>query len=148
MEAGDRDAVVAAFAEHAVLRSPFTDSLAFEGRDQLDALVAVILNVLADLKYTEELRGDGTAFLVGEARVDGSRVQFSDYLKLDRDGLVREMTVFFRPLPGTTAAMRRFGEGLARNKSRFRARAVSSMAAPLAFAARMGDRLGVRLLEP
>jgi hypothetical protein len=148
MEARDRGAVVAAFAEHAVLRSPFTDNLTFEGRDQLDALVAVILNVLEDLEYTDELRADGAAFLVGEAHVDGTRVQFSDYLKLDGDGLVQEMTVFFRPLPGTTAAMRRFGEGLAHNKSKIRALAVSSMAAPLAFGARMGDRLGVRLVKP
>jgi hypothetical protein len=148
MEARDRSAVVDAFAEDAVLRSPFTDNLAFEGREQLDALIAVILDVLDDLTYTDELHGAGSAVLVGRATVDGIALQFSDHLKLRDDGLIQEMTVFFRPLPGTTAAMRRIGEGLGRRKSTLRARTISSMVAPLAFMAKTGDRIGVRLIKP
>jgi hypothetical protein len=148
MEARDRPAVVEAFAENAVLRSPFTDNLAFEGREQLDAIIAVILDVLDDLTYTDELHGDGTAVLVGRATVDGLALQFSDHLKLRHDGLIQEMTVFFRPLPATTAAMRRIGEGLGRRKSTRRARAISSLVAPMAFMARTGDRIGVRLTKP
>jgi hypothetical protein len=148
MEARNRGAVVATFAEDAVLRSPFTDNLVFEGREQLEALVAVILDVLDDLTYTDELHSNGVAVLVGHACVDGLRLQFTDYLKLRGDGLIQEMTVFFRPLPATTAAMRRFGEGLGRQKSTSRARMIGSMVAPLAFMARTGDRLGSRLLKP
>jgi hypothetical protein len=148
MEAQDRRAVVATFADTAVLRSPFTDNLKFEGREQLDALVAVILDVLDDLIYTDELHGDGTAVLVGHARVDGLRLQFTDHLKLRSDGLIEEMTVFFRPLPATTAAMRHIGEGLGRQKSGLRGWTISAMVAPLMFMARTGDRLGIRLLKP
>jgi hypothetical protein len=148
MEARNRRAVVETFAEDAVLRSPFTDNLVFEGHKQLDALVAVILDVLDDLTYTDELHSSSAAVLVGHARVDGLRLQFTDYLKLRGDGLIQEMTVFFRPLPATTAAMRRFGEGLGRQKSTSRARVIGSMVAPLAFMARTGDRLGIRLLNP
>ena len=148
MEARDRAAVVETFADDAVLRSPFTDNLVFEGREQIDALVAVVLDVLDDLTYTDELHGDGAAVLVGHARVDGLRLQFTDHLKLRADGLIEEMTVFFRPLPASTAAMRRFGGGLGRRKSRLRARVVSSMVAPLTFMTRTGDRLGVRLVKP
>lgn len=86
--------------------------------------------------------------LVGHARVDGLRLQFTDYLKLQDDGLIQEMTVFFRPLPATTAAMRSIGKGLGRQKSTSRGRMIGSMVAPLAFTARAGDRLGVRLLKP
>jgi hypothetical protein len=148
MEARDRRAVVEAFAEDAVLRSPFTDNLAFEGREQLDALVAVVLEVLEDLTYTDELHAERAAVLVGHASVDGLRVQFCDYVKMRGDGLIEEMTVFFRPLPATTAAMRRFGEGLGQQKSRFRARLINAMVMPLALMARTGDRAGVRLLRP
>jgi hypothetical protein len=147
MEARDHRAVVEAFAENAVIRSPFTDNLTFEGRHQLDELVAVILDVLEDLTYTDELHADRAAVLIGHARVDGLRVQFCDYLKLRGDGLVDEMTVFFRPLPATTAAMRRIGDGLGRRKSKFRGRLINTMTAPLALIARTGDRLGVRLLQ-
>jgi hypothetical protein len=148
MEARDRRAVVETFSEDAVLRSPFTDNLAFEGREQIDTLVAVIFDVLDDFTYTDELRGDGAAMLMGHARVDGMRLQFSDHLKLRSDGLIEEMIVFFRPLPATAAAMRRIGERLGRRKSSLRARMISSMVAPVAFLTRTGDRLGVRLVKP
>ena len=147
MEARDHRAVVEAFAENAVIRSPFTDNLTFEGRHQIDELVAVILEVLEDLTYTDELHGDRAAVLIGHARVDGLGIQFCDYLKLRGDGLVDEMTVFFRPLPATTAAMRRIGDGLGRRKSKFRGQLISTMTAPLALIARTGDRLGVQLLQ-
>jgi len=148
MQARDRHRVVRAFAEDAVVRSPFTDNLAFEGRAQIDALVAVILDVLEDITYTDELHRDGAAVLVGDARVDGLRLQFSDHLKLRGDGLIEEMTVFFRPLPASTAAMRRIAVGLGRQKSALRARIISPMVAPLALMSRTGDRLGVRLVRP
>jgi ketosteroid isomerase-like protein len=146
MEARDRAAAVEAFAEDAVVRSPFTDNLTFTGHEQLDALIAVILDVLEDLTYTDELHADNAAVLVGHASVDGLRLQFSDHLTL-RDGLISEMTVFFRPLPATTAAMRRFGEGLGQQRSRFRGRMINAIATPLALMARTGDRAGVRLLR-
>jgi hypothetical protein len=148
MEARDHRAVMAAFAEGAVLRSPFTDNLVFQGREQLDGLVGVILNVLEDLTYTDELHTDRTAVLVGHARVHGLRLEFCDHLLLREDGLVDEMTVFFRPLPATTAAMRQFGEGLGRRKNKFRGRLIGALTAPLALMARIGDRVGARLLKP
>jgi hypothetical protein len=148
MEARDRHAVVAAFADRAIVRSPFTDRLVFQGREQIDGLVAVILDVLDDLTYTDELYGDGSAVLVGRARVNGLPIQFTDHLKLSDDGLIEEMTVFFRPLPASTAAMRRIGAGLGGHRSRSRARLIGTMVAPLAFMARTGDRLGVRLIKP
>jgi hypothetical protein len=148
MEARDRRAVVETFAENAVFRSPLTDNLVFEGRKELDALIGVILEVLDDLTYIDELHGDGTAVLVGQATVDGLALQFTDHIKLGDDGLIEEMTVFFRPLPATTAAMRRIGQGLGRSKSTLRARTIGTMTAPMAFMARTGDRIGVRLLKP
>lgn len=147
MEARDRRAVLEAFTQDAVLHSPFTENLVFEGRDQLDALVSVILQVLEDITYTAEFHDEHQAVLVGSARVDGLRLQFSDFLRLDDDGLIEEMTVFFRPLPATTAAMRRVGEGLARRESTLRGRSLNLLAAPMALMARFGDRVGVRLLK-
>ena len=148
MEARDHRAVMESFADNAVLRSPFTDNLAFEGRGQIDGLVAVILDVLEDLTYTDELHADRSAVLIGHARVDGLRIQFCDYLKLRDDGLIEEMTVFFRPLPATTAALRRMGDGLGRRKSKVRGRLINALAAPLALMAGTGDRVAVRLLQP
>jgi hypothetical protein len=148
MEARDRAAVVAAFAPDAVLRSPFTDNLAFEGHERIGALVEVIFDELHDLRYTDELRGDRSTVLVGQARVDRMPLTFTDHLRLRDDGLIQEMTVFFRPLPASTAAMRHFGERLGRQKSGFRGRLIGALVAPLAFMSRTGDKLGTRLLSP
>ncbi len=148
MEARDRAGVLDAFAADAVLRSPFTDGLAFTGRDQLAALVDVLLGALEDLSYSDELIGDDTAVLVGTMRLSGVSVNFADHLNLRPDGKISEMTVFFRPLPASAAAMRVIGAGLGRRKSELRGRTISTLVAPLAFMTRAGDRLGVRLVEP
>ena len=148
MEARDRAAVIDAFAEDAVLRSPFTPNLVFTGRDQLAALVDVLLDALDDLGYSEELIGEDTAVLVGTMQLRGVAVNFTDHLKLRPDGKISEMTVFFRPLPAAAAAMRVIGAGLGHRKSRLRGRTISALVAPLAFMTRIGDGLGVRLVKP
>ena len=148
MEARDRAAVVDAFAEDAVLRSPFTPSLVFTGRDQLAALVDVLLDALEDLSYSDELIGDDTAALVGTMQLRGVSVNFTDHLKFRPDGKISEMTVFFRPLPATAAAMRVIGAGLGRRKSKLRGRTISALVAPLAVMTRTGDGLGVKLVRP
>jgi hypothetical protein len=147
MEARDRSAAVAAFAENAVVRSPFTNQLAFEGREQIDAIVGVVLEVLSELTYTDELHGEGSAVLVGHARVDGLDLSFVDHLKLRDDGLIEKMTVYFRPLPASTAAMRRIGQQLGRRTSASRGRLISTTAAPMAFMARTADKLAVRMVK-
>lgn len=148
MEARDRAAVLDAFAEDAVLRSPFTPSLVFTGRNQLAALVDALLGALDELSYGDELIGDHTAVLVGTMQLGGVSVDFTDHLKLRPDGKISEMTVFFRPLPATVGAMRVIGAALGRRNSKLRGRTISALVAPLAFMTRAGDGLGVRLVKP
>lgn len=59
---------------------------------------------------------------------------------------IQALTVFFRPLPAT--ALRLIGLGLGRHKSPIRAAIVSLLARRLAFMARIGDGIGVRLVRP
>ncbi len=147
MEARDLDAVVDAFAPDAVLRSPLTAKLAFTGREQIRAVITVILDVFGDLHYSEELRGENVAFLVARARVDGQDIEIVDHMRLGPDGKIREMTVFFRPLPATAAALRLITAGLGRRRSPARAAILSALTRPLAFMTRTGDGIGVRLVR-
>jgi SnoaL-like protein len=149
MEAGDLAAAVDTFAPGAVLRSPLTDMLTFSGREEIRAVLAVILEVFDGLHYTDELRGAGSAVLVAGARVDGIEIEMVDHLRLDDESeKIRELTVFFRPLPATTAAMRAIGAGLGRRKSRGRAAAISMLTQPLGLMTKVGDKVGVRLVRP
>jgi hypothetical protein len=148
MEARDLTAIVDAFAPDAVFRSPITDGLSFNGHEQIAAISEVILEVLDDLHYTDELRGEHTTFLVGHATIDGQHIEWVDHLRLDPNGKIRELTVFFRPLPATAVALRLIGAGLGRRNSPARAAVISALARPLGFMTRIGDGIGVRLLRP
>jgi hypothetical protein len=148
MEARDLAAAVDTFAPDAVLRSPFTDKLTFNGHHQIAAVTEVILDVFDDLQYTDELRSEDTAFLVGHARIDGQHIEWVDHLRLGPDEKIREMTVCFRPLPATAVALRLIGAGLSRRKSPTRAAVVAALARPLGFMTRAGDGIGVRLVRP
>src|ERR1700704_4323203 len=148
MEARDSAAVVDAFAPDAIFRSPFTGRLTFKGRDQIGALVQVVFDVLDDFHYTDELSGRDSAFLVARARVGGTDIEMVDHIRLDEHGKIRELTVFFRPMPAIAVAMRLIGSGLVRPNSRVRAAVISLLTRPLGFLTRVGDRIGVRLVRP
>ena len=147
MEARDVAAVVDAFAPDAVLRSPLTTRLAFTGHEQIGALAEVLVQVLEDLRYTDEA-GDGTTgFLAWSARIGGQEIEGVDQLHLGPDGKIREFTAFFRPLPAAALALRLIGTGLVRRKSPARATVVSALTRPLAAMTRAGDPIGVRLVR-
>jgi hypothetical protein len=147
MEARDAKAAVAAFAPDAVLHSPFTGKLSFTGHEQIAAVTEVILDVLEDFHYTDEVHGPDSAVLVARARAGGQDIEITDHLRLRPDGTIGEMTVFFRPLPATAVALRLIAGGLARRRSPARGALLSVLARPLALFTRAGDGLGVRLVR-
>lgn len=147
MERRDLDAVAAAFAEEAVLRSPVTDRLLFRGPAEIAALCGVVLESFTEFRYTDEMMGEGGGFLTGEARVEGIPIEFADHMRFGADGLIVELTVYFRPLPAAAVAMRVIGAGLVRRRSAARGAVVSNLAWPLGVAVGVGDRLGTWLVR-
>jgi len=147
MEARDVAAVVDAFAPDAVLRSPLTTRLAFTGHEQIGALAEVLVQVLEDLRYTDEASDGTTGFLAWSARIGGQEIEGVDQLHFGPDGKIREFTAFFRPLPAAALALRLIGTGLVRRKSLARATVVSALTRPLAAMTRAGDPIGVRLVR-
>lgn len=148
VEARDLAAVADAFAPDAVLRSPLTGRFTFNGREQIVAVVEVLLDVCDDFHYTDELRGRDGGFLVACARVDGNDLEIVDHIRLDENGKIRQFTAFFRPMPAMPVALRLMGAGLTRPKSATRAVAISLLTRPLELMARMGDSIGARLVRP
>ena len=148
IEARDLAAVVEAFAPGAVVHSPITGALTFAGHEQIGAVFAVILDVFKDLRYTDELRTGSSAVLVASAQVDGTDIELVDHMRLDEQGRISELTVFFRPLPAIAVSARAIGQGLGVRKSRSRARLISVLVGPLIPLTRVGDRIGARLIGP
>ncbi len=85
----------------------------FEGREAVGAVLAHVAEVLEDLTYVDEALGEGsTVVLRFEARVGDRQLEGVDYLTLDEQGRVAELTVFMRPMSALSAFNARMAERL------------------------------------
>ena len=98
VEAGDHAAVVATLSEDVVLESPVSFT-PFRGREQVAALLAVVMEVFEDFRYTDELHGPGGAVhgLVFRTRIGDREAEGIDIVRHDDRGRVEHLTVMVRP---------------------------------------------------
>jgi hypothetical protein len=112
VEAQDHAAMVATLASGVSFHSPVTFR-AFEGRDATAAVLAAVLQVFSDFRYTDELQAeDRTLALIFEAKVGDKQAQGIDLLRFDQDGLIEDFTVMVRPLSATLALRDAMGRAL------------------------------------
>jgi len=110
-EAKDFELMTEALREDVVLHSPILFR-GFEGRDAVRMVLSHVAEVLEGLTYTDEAIGDGTVVLRFTAMVGDRELEGIDYLSLDGDGRVADLTVFMRPLSALTAFNARMAERL------------------------------------
>ncbi len=102
VEAKDLEAATATLREDVVLHSPILFR-GFEGREIVIGVLTHVAATLEDFRYTDELAEDGVVVLRFKARVGDRELEGIDFLELDEDGRVRELTVFMRPMSALTA---------------------------------------------
>jgi ketosteroid isomerase-like protein len=83
------------------------------GRENVLALFGKLGTVFEDPVFTDEMAGDGSHVVVFRLGVKGRPIEGCDYLELDADGRVAELTVFMRPFSALTAFNERMSERLA-----------------------------------
>lgn len=105
VEAKDLAQLAATLRKDVVLHSPILFR-GFEGRDLVIAVLTEVAATLEDLQYTDELHEGDTVALRFKAQVEDRELEGIDFLELDADGHVAELTVFMRPL----SAVNRFNE--------------------------------------
>jgi hypothetical protein len=99
----DLDFIRETLAEDVVLHSPILFK-GFEGRDMAMLVLSNVIEVFEDFRYLDEVHGDGTVVLRFAAKVGGKfEIEGVDYLTLDADGRITDLTVFLRPLKAVTA---------------------------------------------
>ncbi|BBY42439.1 hypothetical protein A5765_00925 [Mycolicibacterium celeriflavum] len=102
VEAADLDAVMALCRDDVVFRSPvvFTP---YEGRDALRQILAAVMEVFDDFRYAREIGAADARdhALVFQAKVGDKEIEGCDFIQLDEDGAIRELTVMVRPLSAT-----------------------------------------------
>jgi hypothetical protein len=114
VEAGDLEAMSAAFEEDAVLHSPVSFK-PFEGRDAIRTLLGILIEVFREFHYTDTLEGPGgTHALIFRARLGNRDVEGLDLIRLADSGRIRELTVMVRPRSALEALLGEVGSRLAK----------------------------------
>jgi hypothetical protein len=97
LEKRDAEALMEVLHPDVIFDTPgFVDPV--QGRQNVLMLFGVLATVFQDPEITDELEGDGSHALTFRLSVDGHPIEGVDYLQLDKDGLVRRITVTMRPL--------------------------------------------------
>jgi len=148
-EAGDAAAAVACMAPDIVMISPLTEQFRFQGRAQVGDVMAAAFETIHGIRY-HTVVGEGDTWAVFfHARAGREPVEEAELIRLDADGLIRELTFFGRPLPALTAVMAGIGPRLMRRQGSPRlGRFVGLAVRPLAAMTRFGDRRIVPAGDP
>ncbi|MDT0472429.1 nuclear transport factor 2 family protein [Streptomyces sp. DSM 41014] len=110
VEAGDLDAVEALLAEDVVFTSPVAFK-PYPGKAITAAILRAVTRIFEDFRYERELAGaDGRDHaLVFRTRVGGRELTGCDFIHLDENGLIDELTVMVRPLSAAQALSEAMG---------------------------------------
>lgn len=101
-ESKDLDLLSETLREDVVLHSPVLFR-GFEGRETVVTVITHVAATLENFSYTDELAQGNTVVLRFKATVGDRELEGIDFLELDEDGRVRELTVFMRPFSALTA---------------------------------------------
>jgi hypothetical protein len=105
--------------------------------------------VITEIRYHTEV-GDGrTRALFYRGRCGREQFEEAQLLRFDADGLVTELTLFGRPLPGVTVVMASIGPALLHRRGKPAvARLIAAATRPLATLTRPGEARLVPLADP
>lgn len=145
----DAAALVECMAEDVELVSPLTAVFRFKGKAQLHDVFASVYEVIWDIHYHTEL-GEGSNWaLFFNAQATGVALEEAQLLRLDEAGLIRELTLFSRPLPAVTQVMAGIVPRLLHRQGRDRyGPLVAAAVNPIAFLTKQGDQRLAPLLDP
>ncbi|HLB21318.1 MAG TPA: nuclear transport factor 2 family protein [Solirubrobacteraceae bacterium] len=111
VERRDLEAVGELLAPEIVFHSPVTFH-PFVGRDTVTRLLAEVIQVFEDFRFTDELEMDGAHALIFRANVVGTQreIEGIDLLRFDSVGLICDFTVMLRPLSALVPFAQAMGE--------------------------------------
>ncbi|MER5708577.1 nuclear transport factor 2 family protein [Streptomyces sp. NPDC002122] len=110
VEDRDPDVLEALLAEDVVFTSPVAFA-PYTGRAMTAAILRGVLRVFEDFTYVREIANpDGRDHaLVFTATVGGKQIQGCDFLHVDEDGKIDDLTVMVRPLSAARALSEAMG---------------------------------------
>jgi hypothetical protein len=94
----DNGALTRLLAENVVLNGPLGDEPITGRKAVLEAMLTVG-TIATDLAYKEILSGETHHAAYFRLQIEGTAVDGMDYILLDADGRIAEVTIWWRPLP-------------------------------------------------
>ena len=141
VENHDVEGALTTLAPNVVLRYPITDRIAFRGLDQMRDLFPSIFATIQNIRYFADIGDTRTRALFYRATVNGEPVEEATRVELDENQRIKEITIFFRPLPGLATFTAAMAPRVARKRGPLRALIARLLVAPLGVATRFGDRI-------
>ena len=107
----DKGALSGILAEDVVLYGPLGDEQV-TGREAVLEAMQGVGTVAADLTYKEVLSGETHHAAYFRLQVEDTVVDGMDYILLDEDGKIAEVTIWWRPLPSGVEMQRNLADAL------------------------------------
>jgi hypothetical protein len=102
-ETKDLDLMRETLSEDVTFHSPVVFKT-YEGREMTMVILSNVTQIFEGFRYLDEARGDGTLVLRFAARVDDKyEIEGVDYITLDAEDRVTDLTVFMRPQKAVVA---------------------------------------------
>jgi hypothetical protein len=98
MHGADKDALSGILAEDVVMYGPLGDE-PVTGREAVLEAMRNVGEVATDLTYKEVLTGVTHHAAYFRLQIEDTVVNGMDYIRLDADGKIAEVTIWWRPLP-------------------------------------------------
>jgi ketosteroid isomerase-like protein len=111
-ESKDFSAAEGLFSDDVVFRSPAVFK-PYEGKEAMGMVLAAVVEVFEDFRYTDQIETGDTAALIFEARVGDRELNGVDVLRFDAEGRITELMVMVRPMSGLNALVEAMGAKLA-----------------------------------
>lgn len=102
MQRKDLPAMLTHMADDVVLKTPLAAE-PLEGKAAIRPVVEALLGVVDRFDFREILQGPRHVSAFFGISVGGHELDGMDYWRLDEAGLIKEMTVLWRPLPAALA---------------------------------------------
>jgi SnoaL-like domain len=102
MERGDVAGIGELLADDVLFHSPVLYR-PFEGRELVNDALQILRTFFSDATYTDEFRREGKTVLMFTARIKGRDAEGVQQLLLDKDGRIRDLKVWLRPLTAAFA---------------------------------------------
>lgn len=139
-EKGDAEQAAHCLTEGVEVISPLTAQFRFHGLAQVREMLAAAFAVISDIRYHTEVGDGSTRALFYHGRCGEESIEEAQLLRFSPDGLITQLTLFGRPLPGLAEAMTAIGPALLTRQGRpVAAKAIAAATRPLATAVRFGD---------